>query len=74
MKTNNIDWKKATIEFKDAGEMLWVMLANVSGGDWKKQTKEWQKYTKKWVRNYHRICSKYKIITLRSEGRVVKKK
>lgn len=26
----------------DAGEMLWVTLANVSGGDWSQQSAEWQ--------------------------------
>ncbi len=26
----------------DAGEMLWTVVANVSGGDWKKQSEEWQ--------------------------------
>lgn len=26
----------------DAAEMLWIVLANVSGGDWSKQTPEWQ--------------------------------
>jgi hypothetical protein len=26
----------------DAAEMLWVVLANVSGGDWTKQSTDWQ--------------------------------
>ena len=26
----------------DAAEMLWVVLANVSGGDWTQQSLEWQ--------------------------------
>ncbi len=37
----------------DAAEMLWVTLANVSDGDWTKQTKEWQKVAAKWRDNYH---------------------
>ena len=26
----------------DAGEYLWCVVANVSGGDWTKQSKYWQ--------------------------------
>ena len=26
----------------DAAEMLWIVLANVSGGDWTQQSQEWQ--------------------------------
>lgn len=37
---------------KDAAEMLWVMLANVSEGDWTKQSLEWQKAAAKW-RDYY---------------------
>ena len=33
---------------KDAAEMLWVVLANVSGGDWAKQTQEWQHAAARW--------------------------
>lgn len=36
-----------------AAEMLWVMLANVSGGDWSKQSAEWQHYAGVWRDNYH---------------------
>ena len=39
----------------DAAEMLWVCLANVSGGDWSKQTPEWQKAAKKWRDNYFKV-------------------
>lgn len=27
---------------QDAGEYLWCVVANVSGGDWTKQSKGWQ--------------------------------
>jgi hypothetical protein len=37
---------------EDAAEMLWVVLANVSGGDWKKQTPEWQEAAARWRDNY----------------------
>ena len=37
---------------KDAAEMLWVVLANVSGGDWSKQTQEWQTAAARWRDNY----------------------
>jgi hypothetical protein len=37
---------------KDAAEMLWVVLANVSGGDWTKQSQEWQEAAARWRDNY----------------------
>ena len=36
----------------DAAEMLWATLANVSGGDWDKQSAEWRGYAEKWRDNY----------------------
>jgi hypothetical protein len=36
----------------DAAEMLWVVLANVSGGDWTKQSQEWQDAAARWRDNY----------------------
>jgi hypothetical protein len=36
----------------DAAEMLWIVLANVSGGDWTKQTPEWQEAAARWRDNY----------------------
>lgn len=36
----------------DAAEMLWTVLANVSGGDWSKQTREWQYAASVW-RDYY---------------------
>ena len=44
--------KQRVKEFSDAAEMLWVVLANVSEGDWTKQTKEWQEAAAKWRDNY----------------------
>lgn len=35
-----------------AAEMLWVVLANVSGGDWTQQTPEWQDAAVSWRDNY----------------------
>jgi len=37
---------------RDAAEMLWVVIANVSGGDWSKQTQEWQDAAARWRDNY----------------------
>jgi hypothetical protein len=37
---------------EDAAEMLWVVLANVSGGDWDKQSHEWQETAARWRDNY----------------------
>lgn len=36
----------------DAAEMLWIVLANVSGGDWTQQSEEWQKAAARW-RDYY---------------------
>jgi hypothetical protein len=41
----------------DAGEMLWVVLANVSGGDWSLQTKEWQQAARRWADNFHAVAA-----------------
>lgn len=40
-------------QMANAAEMLWVVLANVSGGDWTLQSKEWQKVARRWADNYH---------------------
>ena len=39
-------------QLEDVAEMLWVVLANVSEGDWSKQTKEWQEAAVRWRDNY----------------------
>ena len=48
MKTKELKLEKMA----DAAEMLWVVLANVNGGDWSKQSKEWQKVAARWRDNY----------------------
>ena len=42
---------------QDAAEMLWVVLANVSGGDWAKQNDEWQKAAARWRDNYFKALT-----------------
>ena len=42
----------ASVPMADAAEMLWVVLANVSEGDWTKQTQEWQDAARRW-RDYY---------------------
>ena len=49
-------------EMADAAEMLWVVLANVSEGDWTKQTKEWQDAAAKWRDNYHKKLKELRLI------------
>lgn len=39
----------------DAAEMLLVVLANVSGGDWTLQTPEWQEAAARWRDNYFAV-------------------
>ena len=41
-----------TPNMKDAAEMLWVCLANVSGGNWDEQSDEWQEAAVRW-RDYY---------------------
>lgn len=41
-----------TPSMADAAEMLWVVLANVSGGDWTKQSTDWQEAAARWRDNY----------------------
>ena len=40
----------------DAAEMLWIVVANVSEGDWTKQTKEWQEAAARWRDYYFAAC------------------
>ena len=35
-------------QMRDAAEMLWTVVANVSGGDWTDQTPEWQAAAVRW--------------------------
>lgn len=39
----------------DAGEMLWVVLANVNDGDWKKQSVDWQNHAAHWRDDFHKV-------------------
>ncbi len=42
----------ALATLRDAAEMLWVVLANVSGGNWKEQSADWQAAAARWRDNY----------------------
>ena len=44
--------KQKVKEFVNAAEMLWVVLANVSEGNWSLQSEEWQKAASRWRDNY----------------------
>ncbi len=46
-------------KLRDAAEMLWIVLANVSGGDWSKQSMEWQEACVRWRDNYFAACKLY---------------
>lgn len=41
----------------DAGEYLWIVLANVSQGDWNKQSDDWQEAAAKARDEFHN-CAK----------------
>lgn len=60
---NVVDFHKMEDKIKlleDAAEMLWVVLANVSGGDWRKQSKEWRDAAARWRDNYFTAIGKGK--------------
>ncbi len=50
--SDNPPSSREPVKMSDAAEMLWVVLANVSGGDWTKQTQEWQDAAARW-RDYY---------------------
>jgi len=41
----------------EAGEMLWIVIANVSSGDWTKQSSDWQVAARRWVDNFHKVAA-----------------
>ena len=43
-----------------AAEMLWVVLANVSEGNWDKQSKEWKKAAILWRDNYFKALQDFR--------------
>ena len=50
------DEQDITIEPKGEGELImgaWGLLANVSEGDWTKQTPGWQAAVKNWRQAFH---------------------
>jgi len=49
---------KKVQRLEGAAEMLWAVLANVSGGDWTRQTEEWQVYAARWRDNYFEALDK----------------
>jgi hypothetical protein len=56
---NEIAQLKAKVKhFEAALEMAWVVIANVSGGDWEKQSSDWQTAVTKWRdEQFHPIWS-----------------
>lgn len=57
-------------EFYDLVEMAWVLLANVSEGDWTKQPQEWQDAVVKWRDEYHAHIEDFEknSVELQAEG------
>jgi hypothetical protein len=65
-RTMHAAWRKRAEEAEaredamaDAAEMLWVVLANVSGGDWTKQPSDWQEYAARWRDSYYAALTPY---------------
>jgi hypothetical protein len=42
---------------KNTAEFFWTVVANVSGGDWEKQTPEWETAAAKARDDYHELCT-----------------
>lgn len=45
-------WKERAEKAADAAEMLWVLVLNVSSGDWQSQSEEWRERVDKWKETY----------------------
>lgn len=50
----------------------WVVLANVSEGDWTKQTKEWQEAAVCWRDNYFKAITEARLTSPNEKGYCVK--
>jgi hypothetical protein len=50
-------WCDEYTKMRDAAEMLWVVLANVDGGDWSKQSAEWQQAAARWRDEFHKVAN-----------------
>ncbi len=53
----------AVDEMKQAAEYLWLVLANVSGGNWGNQHDDWQDAAAKARDQFHDVCRKLKLKT-----------
>lgn len=51
------EWCEEYTKMRDVAEMLWLVLANVDGGNWGAQTKEWQKAAAKYRDEFHKIAN-----------------
>jgi hypothetical protein len=54
-------WSKIAFGFRDAADYLWTVVANVSGGDWSKQSKDWQEAAAKARDGFFAVCSKHSV-------------
>jgi hypothetical protein len=47
-----VDLRGRLEQMSNAAEMLWVVVANASGGDWTQQSADWQEAAARWRDNY----------------------
>lgn len=52
----------------EAAEMLWIVVANASGGDWSKQTEEWQKAAARSWDNYFAVLNLERAVRAESDN------
>jgi hypothetical protein len=43
---------RQNVRLEDQADVAWGIIANVSGGEREKQSKQWQKAAKEWARNH----------------------
>ncbi|HWP71909.1 MAG TPA: hypothetical protein VNM36_12430 [Gemmatimonadaceae bacterium] len=62
-----LDEGDALRKMADAAEMLWSVVANVSEGDWTKQSPEWQEAAAHWRNNYFAALDHYLRVTRQAQ-------
>jgi len=50
------DLKDKADKRKELLEQAWLIITNVSVGDWKKQNQDWRDLAAQWGRDYHEAC------------------
>lgn len=41
--------------WQDLSELAWGLIANASGGDWRRESAEWRRAAERWREEYHAL-------------------